>query len=160
MELMKRYIFKIIPMVNIDGVMYGNSRCDITGSDTNRKWTKHPNSPLYPIISAIRKLVNNLVHEGYEIEYYIDLHGHSRKLNSFIYACKTYDEIESRLFCWIMSKINPIFSFEECRFGISPYRKETARGYMNNILTNRKSMTVETSFFGYKTANGVKPFQK
>lgn len=61
MDLMKKYIFKIIPMVNIDGVMYGNSRCDITGSDTNRKWTRNPNSPLYPVISAIKKLVHNLV---------------------------------------------------------------------------------------------------
>ena len=29
--------------------------------------------------------------EDYEIEYFLDLHGHSRKLGSFIYGCKTYD---------------------------------------------------------------------
>jgi len=30
-------------MANIDGVIYGNSRCDISGSDCNRKWTKNSN---------------------------------------------------------------------------------------------------------------------
>jgi murein tripeptide amidase MpaA len=64
-ELLKRYIFKIVPMVSIDGVIYGNSRCDITGSDTNRKWTKNSNPNLYPIISAIKKMVSNLAYEGY-----------------------------------------------------------------------------------------------
>jgi hypothetical protein len=98
-------------MVNIDGVIYGNSRCDITGSDANRKWTKNPNQFLYPIITAIKKMVSNLTLEGYEIDYFIDLHGHSRKLGSFIYACKNYDEIESRMFPWIMSKLNNKFSF-------------------------------------------------
>lgn len=66
-DLLKRYIFKIVPMVNIDGVIYGNSRCDISGSDGNRKWTKNPNTFLYPIISAIKKLANNLIFEGSEI---------------------------------------------------------------------------------------------
>lgn len=48
-------------MVNIDGVIYGNSRCDIAGSDVNRKWTKNPNQFLYPIINAIKKMVSNLI---------------------------------------------------------------------------------------------------
>lgn len=64
-ELLKRYIFKIVPMVSIDGVIYGNSRCDITGSDPNRKWTKNANPNLYPVIAAIKKMVNNLAYEGY-----------------------------------------------------------------------------------------------
>lgn len=54
-------------MANIDGVIYGNSRCDITGSDLNRKWTKNPNHPLYPVITAVKKMVSNLVFEGYEV---------------------------------------------------------------------------------------------
>lgn len=61
MEILKKYIFKIVPMVNIDGVIYGNSRCDITGSDVNRKWTKSFNQFLYPVLTAIKKMVNNLI---------------------------------------------------------------------------------------------------
>lgn len=36
--LLDNYIFKIYPMVNVDGVIYGNFRCDITGTDLNRRW--------------------------------------------------------------------------------------------------------------------------
>jgi len=34
--LREKYIFKIIPMVNADGVMYGNFRCNLSGDDLNR----------------------------------------------------------------------------------------------------------------------------
>lgn len=64
-DLLKKYIFKLVPMANIDGVIYGNSRCDIAGSDANRKWTKGSNQFLYPVITAIKKMVSNLIFEGY-----------------------------------------------------------------------------------------------
>lgn len=129
-------------MVNVDGVIYGNSRCDISGSDINRKWYKTVNQYFYPVVSAIQKMITNLISEGYEIEYFIDLHGHTRKLGSFIYACKTLDDVETRMFSWIMSKICNQFSFESCKFGINNFRKDTARGYMLNFMPNKKSMTL------------------
>jgi murein tripeptide amidase MpaA len=36
--LRDKYIFKIIPMINIDGVINGNSRCSLYGVDLNRCW--------------------------------------------------------------------------------------------------------------------------
>ena len=36
--LRDKYIFKIIPMINIDGVVNGNSRCSLYGVDLNRCW--------------------------------------------------------------------------------------------------------------------------
>ncbi len=36
--LRKNYIFYIIPMVNIDGVVYGHYRTNLSGKDLNRKW--------------------------------------------------------------------------------------------------------------------------
>ena len=35
-ELRKRIIFKIVPMINADGVMIGNTRCSLIGRDVNR----------------------------------------------------------------------------------------------------------------------------
>lgn len=55
--LLNHYIFKIYPMVNIDGVIYGNSRCDITGSDLNRKW-RDSSRILYPQIHQIKKRIS------------------------------------------------------------------------------------------------------
>ena len=35
-----RYVFKLIPMVNPDGVVSGNSRCTLQGLDLNRMWNE------------------------------------------------------------------------------------------------------------------------
>lgn len=48
-------------MVNIDGVVYGNSRCDISGTDINRKWTKNSNQTIYPIVTSIRRMATELI---------------------------------------------------------------------------------------------------
>ena len=37
-ELRKNFVFKIVPMLNCDGVIYGNYRCSLLGVDLNRKW--------------------------------------------------------------------------------------------------------------------------
>lgn len=52
--LLSRYEFRIFPMVNVDGVIYGNFRCDLIGFDLNRCW-KTPISELHPQVSAIKK---------------------------------------------------------------------------------------------------------
>lgn len=37
-KLRNNFIFKIIPMMNPDGVIHGNYRSNISGFDLNRKW--------------------------------------------------------------------------------------------------------------------------
>jgi murein tripeptide amidase MpaA len=36
--LRRNFVFKIVPMINVDGVMYGNYRCSLSGIDLNRTW--------------------------------------------------------------------------------------------------------------------------
>lgn len=52
-ELRKSYTFVIIPMINIDGVIYGNFRCDLSGCDLNRQW-QNPSKCMHPHICAIK----------------------------------------------------------------------------------------------------------
>ncbi len=47
--LRKNFIFKIIPMVNPDGVINGNYRCSLAGCDLNRRW-KVPSRVLHPVV--------------------------------------------------------------------------------------------------------------
>ena len=39
--LLKKYRIIVIPMVNPDGVIHGNSRCNLAGLDLNRKWSEN-----------------------------------------------------------------------------------------------------------------------
>lgn len=84
--LLDNFEFRIFPMINVDGVIYGNSRCDIGGFDLNRRW-RHPIKDLHPQIWEIKNLVSNL-HKSNGIAYCLDLHAHSKKLNVFSYGFK------------------------------------------------------------------------
>ena len=55
-ELLQRFIFKIVPMVNVDGVVHGNTRAEIVGVDPNRKWS-HPHKVRNPVIYALKKAI-------------------------------------------------------------------------------------------------------
>jgi murein tripeptide amidase MpaA len=56
---LKKYIFKIVPMMNPDGVIYGNSRCDISGADINRQWS-YPSRDIYPTTEACKNMLIKL----------------------------------------------------------------------------------------------------
>ena len=66
--LRKNYIFKIIPMLNPDGVIYGNYRCSLLGYDLNRKWD-HPSKYFEPTIYYSKKLLKVFLEER-EIKLY------------------------------------------------------------------------------------------
>lgn len=84
-ELRHMFIFKIIPMINPDGVLHGNSRCSLPGRDLNRSWDRQ-DPILYPEIYSIKKMIDTLYRSG-TIEMICDFHGHSIKKDAFIYGC-------------------------------------------------------------------------
>lgn len=47
--LRQNFVFKIVPMLNPDGVINGNYRCSLAGCDLNRRW-KAPNKYLHSTI--------------------------------------------------------------------------------------------------------------
>ncbi|EWS72671.1 zinc carboxypeptidase family protein (macronuclear) [Tetrahymena thermophila SB210] len=156
--LRQQFIFKIIPMMNPDGVIYGNFRCNISGVDINRQW-QQPSRILHPSVYHAKKMIATSREEGLRLEYFIDLHGHSKKMNSFIYACrKDEDLVSCRVFPVIYSKISSIFQFKDCTFSLEQYKESAARIVMWNEINKIREQffecfnifTVETSFFGYK----------
>lgn len=40
--------------------------------------------------------------------------------------------------------------FDYCSYGLSAYKRETARGVMSELTFKKKALTLETSFYGYK----------
>ena len=90
--LRDNFVFKIIPMLNPDGVINGNYRCSLAACDLNRKWDK-PNRLLHPEIYYSKNLVKHMQQDR-KVVLYCDLHGHSRKQNAFFYGCcfKNYEQ--------------------------------------------------------------------
>jgi Predicted carboxypeptidase len=54
-KLRNQFIFKIIPMLNPDGVIHGNYRCDLAGRDLNRVWRNPSEVDFY--FQQLKKLV-------------------------------------------------------------------------------------------------------
>lgn len=83
--LRNNFVFKIVPMLNPDGVIMGNYRCNLAGFDLNRQWMT-PNSKQQPEIYAVKSMIKKTL-ESRDIILYCDIHGHSRQKNIFMYGC-------------------------------------------------------------------------
>lgn len=57
--LRENFVFKIIPMINPDGVFLGNNRCNLTGQDLNRIWNIATEFS-HPTIFATKTLLKEL----------------------------------------------------------------------------------------------------
>lgn len=54
-NLRNSFVFKIIPMLNPDGVIIGNYRCSLAARDLNRQWLD-PKKCLHPEIFAAKNV--------------------------------------------------------------------------------------------------------
>lgn len=153
-ELRKNFVIRIVPMLNPDGVIYGNYRCSLLGVDLNRKWEK-PNRLLHPEIHYAKQMIRNM-HIERKVILYCDLHGHSRKKNAFFFGCsyKNYEQegrmrnAQLRLIPLMCCQRNDLFKFKDCRFRIEKSKESTARVVIFKEFNIINSFTLETSFFG------------
>ena len=78
-------IFKIIPMVNPDGVVAGNYRTSFFGKDLNRTYHQQ-RKHAFPEVYHLKEFIKEEKRRFKRIYMFIDLHGHSVKKNVFIYG--------------------------------------------------------------------------
>ena len=83
--LRDKFVFKIIPMLNPDGVIVGNYRSSLGGHDLNRQWM-NPTMRLSPEIFCMKDMIKKTL-ECRKIVLFADIHGHSRQKDLFIYGC-------------------------------------------------------------------------
>ena len=82
--LRENFVFKIVPMLNPDGVIIGNYRCNLSSVDLNRQWLE-PSKKAHPTIYFTKQLIRSTKQER-ELVFCLDIHGHNRKKNAFL--CK------------------------------------------------------------------------
>jgi cytosolic carboxypeptidase protein 1 len=86
-QLRNKCVFKIIPMLNPDGVVNGHGRCSLAGDDLNRQWTV-PSRVYSPTIFWAKLMVRTMTKLGRTPFLACDIHGHSRKKNIFLIGCE------------------------------------------------------------------------
>ncbi|RNF04484.1 putative zinc carboxypeptidase [Trypanosoma rangeli] len=85
--LRSSFVWKIIPMLNPDGVVLGNHRSSLGGADLNRDYAD-PNPWTNPVIYSLKRLTQHIIsREQRHVALFADLHGHSRAKNFLIYGC-------------------------------------------------------------------------
>lgn len=152
--LRKKFVFKIVPMLNPDGVRYGNYRCSLIGVDLNRRWEK-PSKNLHPTIFYTKKMIE-VFSEDHKLMMCCDMHGHSKKRNVFMYGCamKTMDcltlrkNLMAKVIPVVMNEKSKFFTFKDCHFRLEKSKMSTERIVIYNQLEIPHSYTIEASFFG------------
>jgi hypothetical protein len=140
------FLFQIIPMLNPDGVIHGNYRCSLMGTDLNRRYRKTDPS-LFPTVFALKKLLQ-ASNEKRGVLLFLDLHGHSKKKNAFLYGsdCTIQSEklsnaaikalspeeiisrkIFARSFPKVLSTLSDYFSYRDSAFHVKDSKKGTGR---------------------------------
>ncbi|XP_049761860.1 cytosolic carboxypeptidase 4 isoform X3 [Elephas maximus indicus] len=161
--LRENFIFKIIPMLNPDGVINGNHRCSLRGEDLNRQWLL-PSAHLQPTIYHAKGLLYYLSSIGRSPVVFCDIHGHSQKKNVFLYGCSiketlwqvgrpvstsaVLEDVSYRTLAKILDKLAPAFTMGSCSFLVEKSRASTARVVVWREMGVSRSYTMENSFCG------------
>ncbi|DBA03462.1 TPA: hypothetical protein N0F65_002870, partial [Lagenidium giganteum] len=149
--LRRLFVFEIVPMLNPDGVYFGNSRCGLSACDLNRQWS-NPSKAFHPTIYHAKELVLQ-AYSSRGIIFFCDMHGHSRKQNVFMYGCDTKKRPNprARTFAKIFSTqhtARSYISYDDCSFKVSRDKENTARVVISSELKLCWSFTLEASFCG------------
>ncbi|XP_071794248.1 cytosolic carboxypeptidase 1-like [Asterias amurensis] len=157
------YIFKIVPMLNPDGVINGSHRCSLVGEDLNRRWDA-PNSDLHPTIYHTKGLLQYLAINNRNPMVFCDFHGHSRRKNVFMYGCSEaqsqlvddvaltngnrQEDTSYKTLPRILNQLAPAFSLSSCSFVVERVKEATARVVVWKELRVPRSYTMESTYCG------------
>ncbi|XP_041464945.1 cytosolic carboxypeptidase 1-like [Lytechinus variegatus] len=164
------FIFKIVPMLNPDGVINGSHRCSLSGEDLNRRWLL-PIKELHPTIYHTKGLLQYLHLIERSPLVYCDFHGHSRKKNVFMYgnsAAMSYspddlnkfgipsgvsgakvEDTSYKTLPRILSSLAPAFSHSNCSFAVDKGKESAARVVVWREMGVARSYTMESTYCGF-----------
>ncbi|XP_013793241.1 cytosolic carboxypeptidase 1-like isoform X2 [Limulus polyphemus] len=157
-RLREMMIFKVVPMLNPDGVINGSYRCSLSGEDLNRQWLS-PNRKLHPSIFHTKALFYYLKSMEKTPLLYCDYHGHSRRKNVFLYGCSPSqswwscdrekpDNHSYESLPVLLHHMAPAFNLENCNFAVERNREGTGRVTVWRQFGVAMSYTMECTYGG------------
>ncbi|KAK7793652.1 hypothetical protein R5R35_006136 [Gryllus longicercus] len=155
-----KFVFKIVPMLNMEGVINGCHRCGLSDEDLNRRWSR-PNQYLHPVIYHSKGLIEYCARIMNKTPFmFCDYHGHSRRKNVFLYGCcnagswnqvdrsNSDDPVDYLMLPYLMQHFSKAFNLQACNFRVERMREATARVTIWREFGVKRSYTMESSFCG------------
>lgn len=156
--LRKNFVFKIIPIINVDGVSSGHFRLDRGGFNLNRCYLE-PDPKKDPEIYAIKKVFMGYANE-YKVRYYFDLHAdmNVRGVYAFGNALPDFsNHVENVLFPFIFNLKCSNVNWERCTFSEGCMKSKFKYDNHSKEATSRVNFyittgiihtyTIESSYF-------------
>ena len=118
-------------------------RCSLAGVDLNRRWGK-PSKTTNPSIYYTKQMIKKTqetrqvyIHSTRsnatecvlpKVFVFVDIHGHSRKKNAFMYGVENRQQpFQECILPRLLSQNASIFSYEDCSFVVPKSKETTAR---------------------------------
>ncbi|XP_044014103.1 cytosolic carboxypeptidase 6 [Aphidius gifuensis] len=154
-------VFKIIPMLNPDGVFLGNYRSTLMGMDLNRAWNRI-SEWIHPTLFATRNLLESLdKNSNTPLDCVLDLHAHTNSTGLFVYG-NTYDDVYRYERHIVLPKLlaqhAEDYDAGNTMYNQDPHKSGTARRYLCSILNEQVNCyTIQVSMYGYykKSTPGI-----
>ena len=157
-EIRDKFVVKIVPMLNPDGVIHGNYRVNLLGVDLNRRWKK-PSKFLHPTIYYTKSMINYFNQkskikgcESGGVVLCCDFHGHSRNTDLFMYSCITHGDAQINMKIRSVpvgvDRCIPIFNMKHCNFALEKDKSNTARIVLFQEFGILSSYTLECTYYG------------
>lgn len=163
-RLRDRFVFKLVCMLNPDGVFHGHYRSDTRGVNLNRFY--HSPSPVdHPAVYAVRRLVQALHDEG-RFFLSVDLHAHATKRGCFLYGNHIADDARQEanvLYAKLVAMNSQFVEFDGCVFsensmtaadkaeGLS--REGSSRVTIHHLTGSSHCYTLECNYNKGRAAN-------
>ncbi|XP_046986036.1 cytosolic carboxypeptidase 6-like [Schistocerca americana] len=160
--LREHVVFKVIPMMNPDGVFLGNYRSTLTGFDLNRTW--HQISRwAHPELHAVHTMLTELdQNKDVDLDFVLDFHAHSSLQGVFIYG-NTYNDVyryeRHIVFPKMLAQNAEDYTPTNTMYNRDVTKQGTTRRFCCTALKDSvNSYTLQVSLFGYQSPNNSSLF--
>jgi hypothetical protein len=143
--LRDHFVFKVVPMINPDGVVLGHYRTDSNGVNLNRCYDR-PSAEYHPAICGIRDMFHELS-KTVLLHLYVDLHAHAALRGCFMFGNaweREAEQVETLLFPKLLGFHCPLFDFAACDFTSKSMTATSRSDTESKGGTGRVALGVET----------------
>lgn len=145
MDLLRKYIFFIIPVLNPDGVALGYCRSDTRGINLNRVYGSS-NASQHPSIFAAEGACAMVKQCQGSLRLYLDMHAHSSRRGAFLLGSEQTGAayFEAKLYCYSLARRCSFFEYAQCLF--TDFSEGTAKRVMSSQVSGGLCFTLESNY--------------